>query len=453
MWSSRRHTPTRVLTAFPLWAVLCVLLSASPLSGSGQNAFELICKNRNMAASNYLVYPDSVQQQLTPPPAGKKPFYISHYGRHGSRYLSNRKGYDVPYNMLCRADSMNALTPIGRRVLQELRNIIEDAEDRWGDLSGIGKKQHRQIARRMMERFPEVFEGEAYVDARSTTVNRCVMSMGAAIQQLVTMSPRLQVSMDASKRDFVYLNHQDRELRDSMKSRRAAAVFDKYSKSRALNPRLMRLLFVEPDSVRKVVSEDWLNYYLIKAALIQQNTHMGADNDFLIDLFTYEEIYRFWQYENAWWYTQHGPFPINGGHQQYSQRFLVRKIIEEADAAIRSDRHGASLRFGHETVVLPLVCLLGINGYDFVTEDLNQLEPHRWWASQVFPMAANVQLVFYRSSPDDDDVIFKVLLNETEATLPVPTDIAPYYHWRDFRSHYLKKIDAYEEWKQLSIKH
>ena len=136
MWSSRRHTPTRVLTAFPLWAVLCVLLSASPLSGSGQNAFELICKNRNMAASNYLVYPDSVQQQLTPPPAGKKPFYISHYGRHGSRYLNNRKGYDVPYNMLCRADSMNALTPIGRPVRHRQEAASPDSPPYDGALPG-----------------------------------------------------------------------------------------------------------------------------------------------------------------------------------------------------------------------------------------------------------------------------------------------------------------------------
>jgi hypothetical protein len=38
-----------------------------------------------------------------------------------------------------------------------------------------------------------------------------------------------------------------------------------------------------------------------------------------------------------------------------------------------------------------------------------------------------------------------VLLNENEATLPLPSDLAPYYRWSDFRKYYLKKLDAYEE--------
>ena len=59
-------------------------------------------------------------------------------------------------------------------------------------------------------------------------------------------------------------------------------------------------------------------------------------------------------------------------------------------------------------------------------------------------MASNLQFVFYRNSPDDDDVIFKVLLNEKEAWLPLANDIAPYYHWKDFKKYYLKRLDAYD---------
>ena len=59
-------------------------------------------------------------------------------------------------------------------------------------------------------------------------------------------------------------------------------------------------------------------------------------------------------------------------------------------------------------------------------------------------MAANLQFVFYRSGPQDSDVLLKVLLNEQEATLPIATDCAPYYHWSDFRSYCLAKLDAYD---------
>ena len=38
--------------------------------------------------STYFAYPGPVQKALTPAPAGYEPFYISHYGRHGSRYMT-----------------------------------------------------------------------------------------------------------------------------------------------------------------------------------------------------------------------------------------------------------------------------------------------------------------------------------------------------------------------------
>ena len=43
------------------------------------------------------------------------------------------------------------------------------------------------------------------------------------------------------------------------------------------------------------------------------------------------------------------------------------------------------------------------------------------------------------------DVLVKVLLNNREARLPLQTDCAPYYHWKDFKAYYLKKLDAYKE--------
>ena len=107
---------------------IVILLSACllcPLSLQAQkkndsipvSAFERICQDRNFSASNYCIYPDTIEHVMTVPPSGKQPFYISHYGRHGSRYLNNRKGYDIPYNMLCKADSMGELTPTGKRIL------------------------------------------------------------------------------------------------------------------------------------------------------------------------------------------------------------------------------------------------------------------------------------------------------------------------------------------------
>lgn len=423
-----------------------VILVGMATEGYAQSrlAFERISQDRRFSASNYCIYPDTTLFKQTPPPVNKRPFYISHYGRHGSRYLSNRKGYDIPYRMLCKADSLGKLTPVGMDVKRQLEQIIQDSEGHWGDLTELGKQQHRGIARRMMNRYPDVFEGKAHIDAKSTTVNRCILSMGSAIQGMVSKNPKLQVRMDASSHDMWYMNHQDKQLRKNMMTPATKEAYDAYCSNREHNPRLMAVLFNDSTYVKEHVDEVWLNYYLLKTALIQQNTRMGHLITFL-DLFTYEDIHQFWQKENAWWYFMYGPSLLNGGTQPFSQRYLLRKIIEEADSCIQLRRPGVQLRFGHETMVLPLTCLLELNHFGYQTLDLEELEEHGWWACLVFPMASNLQFVFYREGPSDRDVLVKVLLNEEEATLPIESETAPYYKWRDVRQYYLNKIERYEK--------
>ena len=52
------------------------------------------------------------------------------------------------------------------------------------------------------------------------------------------------------------------------------------------------------------------------------------------------------------------------------------------------------------------------------------------------PMAANIQLVFYRNPKNPKaDLLVKALLNEEEATMPLPATSTPfYYRWTDFKN-------------------
>lgn len=409
-----------------------------------QAVLDIIRKTPSFAACNYNIYPDTTYR-LTPAPAGKKPFYISHYGRHGSRYINSRRGYDIPYAMMQQAANVDELTPIGKKVFEEMKLVLESSEGRWGELSARGRHQQQTIARHMMQNFPEVFQGSATVRAISTIVPRCIVSMGAAILELTQGNPELQVTMEASRRTMHYMNHQDPFMRHTATSQEAKEAFDKFMNRRTGNSRLMDLIFKNPDIISDLVDETNFSYYLMKMGLFQLNTHLYK-NTYLLDIFRPEELYHMWQIDNALWYVQYASCPINdGGYYPYVQRHLLRQIIADADSCIRLPKPGAQLRFGHETVLLPLICLIGINGYGLRTSNLDEIEAKGWWSSSVFPMAGNLQFVFYRSSPSDKDILFKVLLNEQEARLPIATDCAPYYHWRDFRRHYLKMINRYEK--------
>ena len=408
-----------------------------------QTAYNEIRENALLSASNYMAYPGPTQQKLTPAPRGYKPFYVSHYGRHGSRFHSKPSIYNAPYLTLLKADSLGKLTATGKDVLQRLDIIRHDAENHWGDLTEIGAQEHLDIIRRMYQRFPEVFKGAADVDARSTGVGRCVLSMEYALMQLTRLNPHLNIQQHASHRDMDYLNLQDKDLFNLRKNKKATELYKAFREKNSECGHLMQTLFNDSAYVRKNVRSYEFAEQLMIVAAILQDVELGKQMT-LFDVFTPDEIHRIWKIGNAYWYIGWGACEATDCKMPYLQRNLLRKMIEQADSCILLPKTNVHLRFGHETVLLPLVCLLDINGFGLVTNDLDQLEPKGWINYKAFPMAGNVQFIFYRKSPADRDPLFKVLLNENEATLPLPTQQAPYYRWSDFRSYYLKKLDAYE---------
>lgn len=425
------------------WGVAAVALLLVTIVHA-QTAYDEIKENVLLSASNYMAYPGPAQQTLTPAPRGYKPFYLSHYGRHGSRFHSKPKLYNAPYLTLFKADSLGKLTARGKEVLQKLDTIRRDAENHWGDLTWIGTRQVKDISQRMYERFPEVFQGAADVDARSTGVGRCVLSMEYALMQLLRLNPALNINHTASHRDMYYLNLQDKDLFDLRKTKEALEPMKAFKSRHDDCHHLMQLLFNDSDYVSKQVNSYDLAEQLLIVDAILQDVELGKTMQ-LHDIFTQEEIYNIWSIGNAWWYIGWGGSKATGSKMPYLSRNLLRRIIEQADSCIQQPKTNVHLRFGHETVILPLICLLDINGFGLETDDLDQLVSNGWRNYRAFPMAANVQFIFYRKNDDDRNPLFKVLLNENEATLPLPTKQAPYYRWSDFRSYYLKKLDAYAD--------
>ena len=422
--------------------LLLVFMAAANVAA--QQAKDEIFADVRLSASNHLAYPGPSQHELTPAPKGYRAFYISHYGRHGSRYLIGQDEYSAPLEVLARADSLGKLTPLGADVLRRVRLLEAEADGRLGELTPLGAEQHRQIARRMYERFPDVFKGDVCVDAKSTVVIRCILSMENELQELLRLNPRLRVSHDASMHDMYYMNQSDPVLSAGKTPRRAQVAWNDFCSRHVSRAALMQRLFNDAGYVKYEVDTLDFAARLFKLASNLQSSPLGEEMT-LYDVFTKDELYNFWLADNASWYIGYGACKLNGGTQPFSQRNLLRNIIHQADSCIALERPGATLRFGHETMVLPLTCLLGINGYDLETDDLESLVGKGWVNYRIFPMGANIQLVFYRRNAADSDVLVKVLLNENEATLPLPSDLAPYYRWSDFKDYYLKKLDSYKQ--------
>jgi len=424
----------RLLTIGALIVLTCMALQAA--------VREDFKANPKLSANNYQAYPVDGFPALTAAPAGYEPFFINHYGRHGSRWLINDKKYAMPLEWLEKAQRDGKLTRRGEQVRLILRQVHEASKGRLGELSDLGHEQHQGIARRMYHNFPQVFQDGAPVVARSTVVIRCILSMQNEVDVLASLNPRLHITTDASQAEMYYMNYNDtvvKPLRSAMK-----ALLKQY-RDKWVNPNgMLKKLFNDQRWVRDNISDDEARTGMIYLFDVVGNmqSHRQFEDVNLYDIFSDNDIYGVWRYNNLYWYIQSGETPLTQCRVDYMEANLLRNFIEDADRAITSaaPAPGASLRFGHESVVLPLCCLMGLNGANYRTTDVETLDQH-WQTYKIFPMAANVQFIYFRKA-GSDDILLLPLLNEREATLPVATDVAPYYHWSDVRDYFINKLSS-----------
>lgn len=385
--------------------------------------------------SAYFAYPGPSQKVLTPAPEGYEPFYISHYGRHGSRYMTDNKYYVQAIDMLEQASRANLLTPLGKQVLDKLNEAYADARDRDGDLTRLGGQQHREIAHRMYGRFPSLLSQPLKIDARSSTVGRCMISMFYFCQELQGLNPALEIRMDASKRDMPFVVG-DEDVKvpagpqaDDLKASITAM------QNKAHNPaRLMKSLFTDVKKADAFVDGVKLMKALHNIAQDMQNVpDLEID---LLGIFTREELFQIWAGNNAGWLRHSGIIP--GSTPKFlEQKPVLDSLVAAADRAVRSGEPSLSLRFSHDSSVLPLAYLMGLKETQGCTGPLETLYK-RVSIDKIIPMAANIQLVFYRKE-GSGDVLVKFLLNENETTIPVKTNVSPYYHWDDVKAYWKAK--------------
>lgn len=412
-------------------------LSLSAVVTYAQTSKEEVLANIEKSGSVYYAYPE-VNETYSPTPDGYTPFYISHYGRHGSRYLIADNDYLTVMHTLDKADSLGTLSTKGKNLRKRLEVIWKDAEGLGGQLTPMGYRQHREIAGRMSRNFPEVFEGTRSISARSTVVVRCVLSMTAFCEKLKELNPGMQFTYGSGDRYMRYLNYWNEEARTFTSDTSSwRDDYRRFRKEHIRPERLMKLLFKDATFVRQHVNAEELMMGLYWIASDLQNTDLRIS---IYDIFEKEELFNIWQVINYSHYVCNGTCPWGKEIVQRTFTPLLRNILDSADAAIQNDSIAATLRFGHDGNVMPLTGLLQLeNCYN---EEANPANFYKVWSDfKIVPMAANVQLIFYRKGKSKDDVLVKFMLNEKETSIPLESDVKPYYRWKEVERFYREKIE------------
>lgn len=423
-----------------------VILAATMLTANAQTktAREEIQENPWLAGSNYVDYDRQLPDfNYTKAPKGYVPFYMSHYGRHGSRWLIGNDDYERVLRPLRKARQQGKLTREGQEALRKIELFNKTTNKRLGDLTTVGERQHHGIGRRMAEHFPEIFVKQkgVQIDARSTTVNRCILSMVAECEELMAANPTARIHNDVSDALQYYLNQgwPDR-LRQASKG--GDQVRHDFTERHTHPERLMATLFNDPQWVADSVRSGSLMRHLFEVVINMQSHDDGPD---MLALFTPDEIYDMWRIQNVGWYQNYGASPYTESVMPFSQWNLLNNIIETADTCVALRKPQATLRFGHEVCVMPLACLMELGPCGQQVNDMEQLD-REWRNYRIFPMACNIQLVFYRPKKGDGDILVKGLLNEREVTLPVTPTATPYYYkWTDLRQYWKKKLDNFSK--------
>jgi hypothetical protein len=415
--------------------LLSLTLSLTAISLSAQTSREDMAADLNKTGGVYYAYPTQVADN-TPAPKGYKPFHVSHYGRHGSRYLISDNDYTRVIKLIHQADSANALTPLGKDLLARVDSLWIEAKGRGGDLSPLGRRQHRAIANHLITNYPEAFTKNSRITARSTLVPRCILSMASFCESLKETNSNLTIDMESSNRYMPYLCYSTPES-DAFNGKNGwwNEVYRKFEQKNTRPDRLVTSIFSDSDFVSKYVNPHdfmWNIYWLASDA---QNTE-GKINFY--DLFTADEVIDLWQCFNASFYARHSNYEAAEGKHLQNARNLLNNIIETADEAIASDLPSVALRFGHDGNIVPLAALMHIENCDSMLSNPDEFYTG-WCDWHVAPMAANIQLIFFRNPKDKSaPILVKILHNEKEVHVPVATDNFPFYRWQDLKAFWLK---------------
>ncbi len=375
-------------------------------------------KTNEQMGGVYYAYHAPKRSGAVDAPDGYKPILISHYARHGSRWLANESQYK---DVLAQFADKSNLTAQGKKAQKVLNKVWKDAQTNIGMLTPLGMSQHEGIACRMLSAFPEAFASGAQVEGFSSTMPRCYDSMSAFFNVLRSRNTDNHMALSERKdeTDMCWIAYSSAEEEKLIKNYRYDNSIDA--------DRFVAQFFKDVSRVDNPV-RFMREFYTIASDI--QNTNLKVN---LFVYFTEDELRSLYEEANERMWVVNGQSPDNYGISQRSAVSLWTNIETEADRYISHNLHGATLRFGHDSSLYRLLSLMGVSSLsDERFDDMDK----------AIPMAANLQMVFYSNGKN---VIVQILHNEQQVKLFREQDKNGFYTWSQVKKYMRKRINRAEK--------
>lgn len=406
--------------------IFAAALSVLPLAAQ-RNTREEISADIERTGGVHFLYPMD-QPAPTPAPKGYKPFYVSHVGRHGARYALGNTVYEDILDVWNKAAEKGLLTPEGEQFYKDYLDIYPYLCRREGILTEKGQAQHHYIASQIYRNYPDVFKGKTHAEAVSTISHRVIVSMFSFLSELDNLDKDFTFNADYG---YPYQAYLLPDIIDSSEERDGEAEV-KFNRFRDHVLDLDAMLGRWFKNTRGLVDNKYKFCFDLHTMLSTLDNLDVPAPQHLYRLYTPEERYALWRVNNFRDYQIVGPSPDTQNLRVKAMKALYEDFVSKADEDIAGGRVQLRLRFAHDSTLMPLLSLLGVNGMNEMVE--NPFEVENYWRSYDIPMACNLQLIFFKSKKNPE-ILFQILLNGREATLPLEM-AAPgsFYRWADFKT-------------------
>ena len=381
------------------------------------------------------MYPEG---QPLPPlaPKGYKPFYLSHMGRHGARFVDGSLFYPKMYGVWKTADEKGLLTPAGKKFFEAFAEVYPRMLYHEGILTKKGQRQHRQIAGQIYRNYPEIFKGKTRLSALSTESSRVIVSMLCCLDELSDLDRDLEIEVDYGRPYYSMLipeSHSNPNYKPMEPfTKEAMDKYENFAKAVYDEEAIIGHWFTSTEGIG-MNREDFM-YDMMQ--LVSDCSNLDFDvPEAMTEVFTPEERYAIWRVQNYSDYMYTGVAP-GVDRRRFLEMSVAAKDIIDCFEKDQADGVSLRMRFSHDTALAPLLSYLGVNGMDAMISDPYEVE--KVWRSYDVPMGCNFQLVFFRGRKASDEILIQALLNGFCATLPLP-EVAPgFYKWSDFKARFDK---------------
>ncbi len=254
--------------------------------------------------------------------------------------------------------------------------------------------------------------------------------------QLSRLNNKIEIYTSSGRQNSSIMRpwDEDREYQDYMKSEAWKEIYEN------------RIDEVTPLSVaKKIVGEKYpltteesrdiaINIYKVVSGC----SAMSINADWS-QYFSKEEYNALWSIQNLHHYLTHSASTLSSSAPELASNLLLNLISTTDEAVKGNNQYSVELRFGHAETLMPLFALMHLPGCYYMTNYFDTVGLH-WRDFYVVPMAANMQMVLFKSNTGHYYV--RVELNEVPVTL-IPGRSTIYTSWEAAKEYLTRCLPLY----------